>query len=124
MAQVAPGGPGMPGMSRPGGPGMPGGGDAAAMSRMPGMGPRGPGMGSGGPPGMGGPGGLRGGGLGGPGQEDNEPADFHSPEGAVKAFLAALKAKDLDRLNEATALRAQSRLTPRRAKNSSTRSST
>ncbi len=36
-----------------------------------------------------------------------EPADFHSPEGAVKAFLSALKAKDADRLNEATALRAQ-----------------
>ena len=29
------------------------------------------------------------------------------PQGAVKAFLDALKAKDLDRLNEATALRAQ-----------------
>jgi hypothetical protein len=47
------------------------------------------------------------GGLGGPGADDNKPADFHSPEGAVKAFLSALKAKDLDRLNEATALRAQ-----------------
>ena len=32
---------------------------------------------------------------------------FRSPEGAVRAFLSALKAKDLDRLNEATALRAQ-----------------
>ena len=38
---------------------------------------------------------------------DDRPADFHSPQGAVKAFLSALKAKDLDRLNEATALRAQ-----------------
>jgi hypothetical protein len=37
---------------------------------------------------------------------DNKPADFRSPEGAVRAFLAALKAKDLDRLNESTALRA------------------
>jgi hypothetical protein len=53
---------------------------------------------------MGGPGGT--GGPGGPGA-DNGPADFHSPEGAVRAFLSALKAKDLDRLNEATALRAQ-----------------
>jgi hypothetical protein len=41
------------------------------------------------------------------GTQDSGPADFHSPEGAVKAFLSALKAKDLDRLNEATALRAQ-----------------
>ena len=84
-------------------PGMPGG---PGMPRMPGMGPahgrpggpggaRGPGMGGPGMPGMGGPG------------ADNKPPDFHSPEGAVKAFLAALKAKDLDRLNEATALRAQ-----------------
>jgi len=39
--------------------------------------------------------------------QDAGPADFHSPEGAVKAFMSALKAKDLDRLNEATALRAQ-----------------
>jgi hypothetical protein len=38
---------------------------------------------------------------------DDGPADFHTPEGAVKAFLSALKAKDQDRLNEATALRAQ-----------------
>jgi hypothetical protein len=56
------------------------------------------------PGGQGGPGGA-----GGPGAAgvDNSPADFHSPEGAVRAFLSALKAKDLDRLNEATALRAQ-----------------
>ena len=57
--------------------------------------------------------GRQGGGMGGPGAGgglgvDNSPADFHSPTGAVKAFLNALKAKDLDRLNEATALRAQS----------------
>jgi hypothetical protein len=38
---------------------------------------------------------------------DNTPADFHTPTGAVRSFLNALKAKDLDRLNEATALRAQ-----------------
>jgi hypothetical protein len=55
-------------------------------------------------PGVGGPTGMAG--QGGAGV-DNQPADFHSPEGAVKAFLSALKAKDLDRLNEATALRAQ-----------------
>ncbi len=42
----------------------------------------------------------------GAGGADAGPADFHSPEGAVKAFLDALKAKDLDRLNESTALRA------------------
>jgi hypothetical protein len=102
----------MPGMGPQGGPqpGMPGGpGGMPKMPGMPGMGAAmqgGPG-GSGGPrpPGMGGPGGP--GGLGGPGADDNKPADFRSPEGAVRAFLSALKAKDLDRLNEATALRAQ-----------------
>jgi hypothetical protein len=38
---------------------------------------------------------------------DLGPADFHTARGAVTAFLNALKAKDQDRLNEATALRAQ-----------------
>ena len=37
----------------------------------------------------------------------NQPPDFRSPTGAVQAFLDALKARDLDRLTEATALRAQ-----------------
>jgi hypothetical protein len=37
---------------------------------------------------------------------DNAPADFHSPIGAVRTFLSALKAKDADRLSEATARRA------------------
>jgi len=41
----------------------------------------------------------------GPGGPD-QPADFRTPEGAVKAFLDALKAHDLNRLTEATALRA------------------
>jgi hypothetical protein len=58
----------------------------------------------------GGPGGP--GGLGGPGgaasKEDDGPGDFTSPIGAVRAFLSALKAKDSDRLSEATALRASS----------------
>jgi hypothetical protein len=44
---------------------------------------------------------------------DTSPADFSSPLGAVQAFLNALKAKDLDRLNEATALRAQLEATAR-----------
>jgi hypothetical protein len=44
---------------------------------------------------------------GGAGAAAEEPADFHSPEGAVKGFLSALKAKDADRLNESTAIRAQ-----------------
>lgn len=105
---------GLAGMAAPGGPGMPGApgmmpGGPGAMPRMPGMGPGNMPGGVGGPGGgrglgMGGPGGMPG--LGGPGQ-NNGPADFHSPQGAVKAFLSALKAKDLDRLNEATALRAQ-----------------
>jgi hypothetical protein len=57
-----------------------------------------------GPGGPGGPGAANGAGAAG---VDNTPADFHSPIGAVRAFMSALKAKDLDRLNEATALRAQ-----------------
>lgn len=56
-------------------------------------------------PGAGGPGGP--GGIGGPGG-DHGPADFSTPEGAVRAFLSAVKAKDPDRIAEATALRAQS----------------
>ena len=63
---------------RPGGPGGPG------MQGMPG-----------GPGSAGGPGGS------------NQPPDFRTPEGAVQAFLDALKDHDLDRLTEATALRAQ-----------------
>jgi hypothetical protein len=53
------------------------------------------------------PGGMAGGGPGGGpgGAQDKEP-DFRSPEGAVQAFLNALKAKDLNRLTDATALRA------------------
>jgi hypothetical protein len=46
------------------------------------------------------------GGAGAGGGADNGPADLHTPEGAVMAFLSALKAKDLDRLREATADRA------------------
>ena len=70
--------------------------------------------------------GRRYGGLGGPGGagRDNGPADFHSPQGAVKAFLAALKAKDLDRLNESTALARSVEAAPPRAGTSSRRSST
>ena len=62
------------------------------MAMQPG-GPGGPGM-------MGGPGGP-----GGPGGNDKAP-DFRRPEGAVEAFMSALKAKDLNRLTDATALRA------------------
>jgi hypothetical protein len=125
--------PGSPGaMIPPGGPGagMMGGGRGMMMGgRMggPGMGPMGPGGGPNpgdmqkmraamNPSGPGGPGGMQGpGGFGGPGGRgsasgaagDTRPADFRTPQGAVTAFLAALKAKDLDRLNESTALRAQ-----------------
>ncbi len=54
----------------------------------------------------------RGGGLGGapgPGGAagvDDGPVDVRTPEGAVKTFLSALKARDADRLSEATARRA------------------
>jgi hypothetical protein len=41
-----------------------------------------------------------------PGGGNNQPPDYRSPEGAVTAFLNALQARDLDRLNDATALRA------------------
>jgi len=37
------------------------------------------------------------------GNTANGPANLHTPEGAVTAFLNALKAKDLDSLNEAMA---------------------
>jgi hypothetical protein len=49
------------------------------------------------PGGGGGPGGAAGGGG------NDGPADNRTPEGAVRAFLKALKAKDRDALNEATA---------------------
>jgi hypothetical protein len=129
-------GPGGPGGGLVMGPGMRGGGMGRGMSAGMGpMGPGGMSAGPGanemarqqagamappsagggfggqgssrGPGGPGGPGGagLAGGGPGGQGANDG-PADFHSPQGAVRAFLAALKAKDLDRLNESTALRA------------------
>lgn len=65
--------------------------------------------GPGGPPGMGGPGGPPGmGGPGGPGMGGNnsKPPDFRTPQGAVQAFLDALKARDLSRLTEATAMHA------------------
>jgi hypothetical protein len=58
-------------------------------------------------PGGGGPGGIgRPGGGAGTGTADSGPVDLHSPEGAVKGFLDALKAKDADRLSESMALRA------------------
>jgi hypothetical protein len=74
------------GPGAPGGPGMPG---------MAGM--------------MGGPGGPGGNAPGG----TSKPADFSDPRGAVQAFLDALKARDLDRLAEATALRAQTEASAR-----------
>jgi hypothetical protein len=79
----------------PGGAGMPGAqGMAMAAGRGAGM----PGPGMAGAPGLGGA-------AGGAGRD--EPADFSDPQGAAKAFLDALKSKDLDRLAEATALRSQ-----------------
>jgi hypothetical protein len=110
-------GPGMAGGMGPGGPGgMPAGPgansemarqQALAMGRQgagAGFGAQANNRGPGGPGGQGGSG-FAGGGPGGQGANDG-PADFHSPQGAVKAFMAAVKAKDLDRLNESTALRA------------------
>ena len=55
---------------------------------------------------MGNAGGQRQGGGGGDTKVAEGPADVHSPRGAVKTFLDALKARDADRLSEATARRA------------------
>jgi hypothetical protein len=117
-----PGGPGGPGgMGGPGGPGGMGGammrsgsmigsgGSSPNPSQMDNMnamrqaqarqgGPAGGGPGMPGRPG--GPGGPGGGGA------DNKPANFTRPFGAVEAFLSAVKAKDQDRILEASALRA------------------
>ena len=64
------------------------------------------------------PGGPAGGGGQGPGGQgqDNGPADVHTPEGAVRAFLNALQAKDRDRLAEATALHSQTEATTEKNK--------
>ena len=48
--------------------------------------------------------------------QDNGPADTRTPQGAVRAFLNALQAKDRDRLAEATALRAQTEASTDKAK--------
>lgn len=120
-----PGGPGGPGGGGPGGPGGMGmgmgmGGGVQAqmqqrqqmqqqmrMNMQPGGMAQGmqrggmPGGGMGMPGGPGGPGGMGG------APANNKPPDFTSPTGAVQAFLDALKARDLDRLVDATALRAQ-----------------
>jgi hypothetical protein len=48
--------------------------------------------------------------------QDHGPADTRTPEGAVRAFLNALQAKDRDRLAEATALRSQAEASTEKAK--------
>jgi hypothetical protein len=55
--------------------------------------------------GFGGQAGMFGQGPGAPGASA-EAADFDSPQGAVEAFLDAIEARDIQRLQEATALRA------------------
>jgi hypothetical protein len=62
------------------------------MQGQAGRGPGGPGMA---------------GGRGGPGGGSDKEPDFHDPRMAVQAFLDAVKDKDLDRITEATAIRAQ-----------------
>jgi len=74
-----------------------------------------------GAPGAGGPGGGRPGAPGGPGgfggpQQDNGPADVRTPDGAARAFLNAVQAKDRTRLAEATALRSQEEASTQRVK--------
>ncbi len=116
----APGTPGAPGM--PGMPGMPGGssgpaapgaaGGSEMQRRMMAMngGPGAPGMppmpgaaGGRGMPGMPAMPGMPGAGGS---ADDNAPVSFKRPDGAVKAFLKALKKKDIEALSEATAKRA------------------
>ena len=63
-------------------------------------------------------------GFGGPGQQDNGRADTHSPDGAVRAFLNALRDKDRDRLAEATALRSQTEASTEKKKELFGKSST
>jgi hypothetical protein len=53
-----------------------------------------------------GAGGMAGSGGPGTGGNNNQPPDFRTPAGAVLAFMDALKARDLNRLTDATALRA------------------
>ncbi len=112
----APAGPGgMNAMMRPGAPGAMGGGGGPNPDGMAGMraqmekqqrqAAQGGPMGASGMPGGPGMAGRMGGGPGGS-PADNKPANFRSPEGAVEAFLSALRAKDADRLAEACALRA------------------
>ncbi|MEW4566281.1 hypothetical protein AB1L88_00295 [Tautonia sp. JC769] len=122
------GGPGQPGQTDPmmammgsQGGAMPGAPPMEMEGMMPGMaGPQGgfSGFEAGGPPGFpGGPGGFPGEQGGFPGAAGStEPADFDSPRGAVDAFLNAIKAKDVQGLSDATALRA-----PREAETSSRR---
>ncbi len=113
MGPGGPGAPGAPGASSPGGmppgmmPGMQGGGpNPGDMAKMM-AGRMGANMNMGNRPGAAGAAGdnvMSPGGGGGPGGGGlNGPADNKSPENAVRAFLKALKAKDRDALNEATA---------------------
>ncbi|MDG3003678.1 hypothetical protein [Paludisphaera mucosa] len=113
----APATPGAAGATPPGAPGLePTAGDLLNSPGIPSSG-RGPGAsdslvgrGPGGEMGRGGMSGFPGGpgGSGGAGGGASDPGDTNSPDGAVKAFLHALQAKDKDRLLEATALRANS----------------
>jgi hypothetical protein len=116
-------GGGMAQMQAPGGAGGPGGGMMGRMTPPPGAQAQDPSkqmaamnqnmmkmresMGNRGTAG-GGPGAMPGMAAGGAGvnKVDEGPADTNSPRGAVKTFLNALKAKDADRLSEATAQRA------------------
>src|SRR5262249_12131877 len=92
-------GTGMPGAAGGAGPFGRAGGDFPGAGAGGGFdGPLAPlGRGAGGPLGRGGPG----------GGASSKPANFNTPRGAVEAFLDALKARDLDRLTEATALHAE-----------------
>jgi ketosteroid isomerase-like protein len=70
------------------------------MAGMPGMGPGGPGSE---------------GGFGG-GADDKGPANFDYPATAARAFLAAVRAKDRDKLAEAVALRSSQEASTERMK--------
>ncbi len=47
---------------------------------------------------------------------DTGPQNFHTPEGAVRSFLSALRAKDPERLAETVALRSVHEASPKNQK--------
>lgn len=105
------------GLAPPGGQGgRPGGMRAGEEMALNQAGPNQPGGGPANEPGMGGSRFGSGGGAPGGGGDDPGPGAFRSPGTAVQAFLSALKAKNKDRLSQATARRAATEAAERNRK--------